>query len=94
MLKRIVIDVDESVTASFESEVSILTADNRLLKEPTTGARGAPAKPLSQPELLEKFRSLAPYAIGERDTDRLAEILLGLDRLDDARKLLPMLAPL
>ena len=33
-------------------------------------------------------------AIGERDTERLAEILLGLDRLDDARKLLPMLAPL
>ncbi len=94
MLKRIVIDVDESVTASFESDVSILTADNRLLKEPTTVARGAPANPLSQPELLEKFRSLAPYAIGERDTERLAEILLGLDRLDDARKLLPMLAPL
>lgn len=91
MLERIVIDIDESVTASFESDVSILTTDNRWLLEPTTVARGAPANPLSQQELLDKFRSLAPLAIGEHDTDRLTGMLLGLERLEDARDLLPLL---
>ena len=94
MISRVVIEIDEAVQASFESDVSIVTTDQRVLKEPTRIPLGAPTNPLNKNALLEKFTTLARYALPEQQVQRLASLLQTLDRLEDSRELLRLLEPL
>jgi hypothetical protein len=55
-------------------------------------ALGAPDNPMSAAALRAKFRTLASVALSNEQADALADHVLHLDELDDARTLLPLLA--
>jgi 2-methylcitrate dehydratase PrpD len=93
MINRVIIDIDDSVQASFSSDVSIVTTDNRILKEPTSVALGAPTNPLTQDALIEKFMALARYVLSDEQSLRLAVTLQSLDTLEDSADLLRLLEP-
>jgi hypothetical protein len=55
-------------------------------------ALGAPANPMSAAALRAKFHALAEVALPRAQADALADTVLHLDEVDDARALLPLLA--
>jgi 2-methylcitrate dehydratase PrpD len=93
MIDRVIIDIDDSVQASFSSDVSIVTTDHRILKESTSVALGAPTNPLTQDALIEKFMVLARYALSDEQSLRLAVTLQNLDTLEDSADMLRLLEP-
>ena len=70
-----------------------MTTDNRILKESTSVALGAPTNPLTQDALIEKFMALARYVLSDEQSLRLAVTLQSLDTLEDSADLLRLLEP-
>ena len=91
LIKRISIEVDESVTGSDRASVTLVTRDGERIEEPTKTALGAPENPLSDRDLLAKFDELARYSLDPAQARELAEMTLALDGMRDARSLLPVL---
>ncbi len=91
MLDKITIEIDETVKASWKSSITVETRDGRRIEEETTVQLGAPDNPLSIELLRAKFDELAGLVLPRKQVDALAETVLGLDRLPDAKALLPRL---
>ena len=89
--RQITIEIDETVTASWKSSIIVETRDGRRIEEETTVPLGAPDNPLSIELLRAKFDELAGLVLPRKQVDVLAETVLGLDRLPDAKALLPLL---
>ncbi|MDB5360774.1 MAG: MmgE/PrpD family protein [Rhodospirillales bacterium] len=91
MLARVTLEVDADLADLDEPEVTLVFADGATATLRATVALGAPANPISDQDLLGKYRTLAGMAMPAARADKLAERVLALDDLSDARALLPLL---
>ena len=86
------LQVDPSMPALDEPVVTITSEDGRVVSHTVPVALGAPGNPMSAAALREKFQALAAVALPRAQADALADQVLHLDEVDDARALLPLLA--
>jgi 2-methylcitrate dehydratase PrpD len=56
-------------------------------------AKGDPRNPMSEEEVLEKFRSNARSVISEKQSEELLAQMKGLEKLDNVRKIVDLLIP-
>lgn len=84
--------VDPAMAALDEPLVSITPRVGATVSHCVTIPLGAPDNPLSDSALRAKFSELAEVALSPQRADALADQVLHLDQLDDARALLPLLA--
>jgi 2-methylcitrate dehydratase PrpD len=91
VLQRIVLEVDPALGDLVEPTVTLAFADGTRAQRHVPVALGAPANPISDAGLEAKYRSLAGLVLPAGQVDALAKAVLGLDRLADARALLPLL---
>lgn len=84
--------VDPAMAALEEPTVTITARSGLVVSHQVPIALGAPTNPLSDAALLAKFKQLAGVALQPESIDALADAVLHLDELDDARLLLPLLA--
>jgi 2-methylcitrate dehydratase PrpD len=92
-MDRIELSTDEGMAPNDEPYLTIMTCDGRRLEERVLVALGAPANPVDDATLLGKFHELAGLALSATEARRLADAVLGLDRMAGARALPAMLAP-
>jgi 2-methylcitrate dehydratase PrpD len=75
LLGAIVLEQDDDFSRRFPAErwarVRIALADGRTLSSPPASARGNPENPLSDDELVDKYRALATPVLGEARTTRI-----------------------
>ena len=83
---------DAAMPALEEPTVTITSTGGETVSLQVPLALGAPANPLDDDALQRKFAELAGVALPADGVATLAESLLHLDRLADARALLPLLA--
>jgi 2-methylcitrate dehydratase PrpD len=72
--------------------VEITLADGRALSHHTRFPPGTPQNPLTTDQVNAKVRDLIGPVLGPDKTERLVAMVNGLDRLEDARALTPLLA--
>ena len=56
-------------------------------------AKGDPRNPMTENEVIEKFRSNAGLVISAKQTDELIAILQNIEAIDDVKKVVKLLAP-
>jgi 2-methylcitrate dehydratase PrpD len=83
---------DPAMPALEEPSVTITASDGSVVSHQVPVALGAPTHPLSDLQLRAKFNALAGVALPRERVDLLADHVLHLDELEDARVLLPLLA--
>jgi len=86
------LQVDPAMAALDEPVVTITSQDGLVVSHTVPVALGAPGNPMSAAALRAKFEVLAGVALPRGQVETLADRLLHLDELDDARTLLPLLA--
>ncbi|GGF28761.1 2-methylcitrate dehydratase [Aliidongia dinghuensis] len=90
--ERIELEVDPTQADLDEPVVTLAFADGTQAERHVPVALGAPANPISDADLIAKYRSLAGLVLPADRVEGLADAVLGLDWLADARALLPLLA--
>jgi 2-methylcitrate dehydratase PrpD len=85
------LQVDPSMAALDEPLVTITPEDGPAVSQHVPVALGAPGNPLSAAALRAKFGALAGVALSTEQANALADQVLHLDELEDARDLLPLL---
>lgn len=85
------LQVDPSMAALDEPVVTITSEDGLIVSHTVPVALGAPGHPMSAAALRAKFQALAAIALPPAQADALADQVLHLDELDDARALLLLL---
>ena len=83
-------DADDIVpTAVPPARVSLVLRDGRVLERSRELMKGSPEEPMTQAEVLAKFRSCLGWGMGAdaAATARLESAIQALDRLDDVRTL-------
>jgi 2-methylcitrate dehydratase PrpD len=83
---------DPAMAALEEPVVTITSEDGVAVSHHVAIALGAPANPMSAAALRSKFHALAEVSLARPQADALADLVLHLDEVDDARALLPLLA--
>ncbi|MEW2355774.1 MmgE/PrpD family protein [Spirillospora sp. NPDC029432] len=68
-------------------QVSIELDDGSVLAAEVRSARGTVASPMSESDVITKFRGLAGEPLGEERADRVAEMVMNLERLPDSNRL-------
>jgi len=86
------LQIDPAMAALDEPVVTITPERGPAVSHHVPIALGAPDNPMSAAALRSKFRTLAGVALPIEQADALADHVLHLDELDDARTLLPLLA--
>lgn len=84
--------VDPAMADLDEPEVTIVSEGREPVSHRVAVALGAPSNPLSDAQLLAKFTQLAQVAISPAQAQSLADTVMQLERLDDCRSLLALLA--
>jgi 2-methylcitrate dehydratase PrpD len=91
MLGRVQMVIDQSVESSARSSLTFHLRDGRALEEATAIPLGAPQNPLDDAGLIAKFDELAGLVLDADVCKRLSTALLGLNKIEDARELLPLM---
>ena len=81
------IDPDSPFPKSFSGEVIIETTDGRELRHRENINRGSNECPLTNEEIEAKFFGNAEMAVSRSRAEQVRDLVLGLDRLADAREL-------
>jgi len=71
--------------------VTITTNDGRSYRKQEDHAKGEPERPLSDEELLAKFRANAQDSIPERQQEELIQATLALEKFSNIRDYMPLL---
>ncbi|WP_321795909.1 MmgE/PrpD family protein [Caballeronia sp. J97] len=87
MMHRIVLEPDASLADLDEPEVTVTYADGTVRSLQATIPLGDPRRPLDDPQLLTKYRSLAADVIGNDAADLLAHAVLNVEACADANML-------
>ena len=67
------------------TEVTITTTDGRQFTLRVDYPRGDYRDPMSEEELLAKFESMVLEKVGKEKRDRMVELILNLEKIDDVR---------
>lgn len=73
-------DPDSPFPRSYSGELVVRTADGRTLRHREEVNRGAPDRPLTDAEIVEKFRANAALSLSAAATTRVEDAVLGLER--------------
>ncbi|HEY2836568.1 MAG TPA: MmgE/PrpD family protein [Rhizomicrobium sp.] len=84
-LDRIVVGIDPVMADEAEPAVTLVTKDAQRLKTIVEFPYGSPANPLSDDQLIAKFRDLAGAVLSGPQIDRIENAILGLDAAADVR---------
>lgn len=90
-MARVTLHPDPVMPALEEPTVTVSATDGTVVSQHMLVALGAPARPLGDMLLRAKFDALAGVALAREGAARLAEQVLHLDELEDAKTLLPLL---
>lgn len=73
-------------TAIEPARVKVTLNDGRVIEVRSDTIKGSPQEPMSEDELLAKFRDCLEFGLGARraDADRLADAVMNLDTAEDA----------
>lgn len=82
---------DAGLDAAGQPIVTVTDVAGRQHVRRVDDPRGSPTNPLTEAELTDKFRRHAARALPADAADALVALVLNLDRLPDARALLPAL---
>jgi 2-methylcitrate dehydratase PrpD len=73
--------------------IQLQTLDGRELDVRVDHGRGTPANPATRDELVAKFRRAAGTRLPEATVERLLELLLNLEQVQDTREITALLRP-
>ena len=90
MGRRIQVTVDSSV-AEDAAIVTLTLKDGRTYTKTVEHATGAPANPMTDAQLEDKFRGLAEDVLPRRRCNRILDLLWNLDKVDDIREVVALL---
>ena len=91
MMERITLEVDLTMSDLDEPIVTLTIADEMPRSRQVLTPLGDPRNPLSDSDLLSKYHALATMALDDSSANALADAVLDLDNLADARTLLAWL---
>ncbi|MDH3414162.1 MAG: MmgE/PrpD family protein [Gammaproteobacteria bacterium] len=98
LIKRIELYVDPQCDKGFPKQraavVEMHTRDGRVLRFRAPTRKGDPDSPLSDAELVDKYRELVAPVIGEASAEGLLDVLWRIDVIDDVSALLVSLSGL
>jgi 2-methylcitrate dehydratase PrpD len=72
--------------------VNVQFVDGASASETVEAPRGSEQKFATEADVVEKFRKLARYAVPDAQAERVVELTLGCDKLDDVGELISALA--
>ena len=83
---RVVDDPEIGATAIEPARVKVTLSDGRVVETRSDTIKGSPQEPMSEDDLLAKFRACVEFGVGApgADADRLAEAIMRIDAEDDA----------
>ncbi len=83
---RVLDDASIEPTAIEPTRVRVVLNDGRVVDVSSSTIRGSPQEPMSEDELLQKFRGCLEFGLGapRSAADRLAEVILHIDTAPDA----------
>jgi 2-methylcitrate dehydratase PrpD len=84
MYDRITLEADETLTHYHHSSLSIECADGSLIHDMNTTPKGSPDNPMTEQEVVAKFRSLAERVVGG---DRAEQVVSLVGQLSGERPL-------
>jgi 2-methylcitrate dehydratase PrpD len=87
MMERITLEVDPAMSDLDEPVVTLTIADEMPRSQQVLTPLGDPRNPLSDADLLSKYHALAAMALDDTSANALADAVLDLDNLADARTL-------
>ncbi|WP_245424166.1 MmgE/PrpD family protein [Methylovirgula sp. 4M-Z18] len=90
-LDRQTVRIDPAMSDEDEPVVSLLTEDGQHLTAGVEFPLGSPANPLSEQQIVDKYRDLAGIALQAEKIERLRDAVLTLECIEDTRTLLTML---
>jgi aconitate decarboxylase len=67
--------------------------DGKSYSEKVLHAKGSDKHPMTEDEILQKFRLLSSRVLSRSRVEKLEDTLLNLEKLDDARKIAKLLVP-
>jgi 2-methylcitrate dehydratase PrpD len=73
-------------------DLEVQLSDGKSYREKVLHAKGSDHNPMTQDEVLRKFRLLASRVLSKSRIAKLEETLLNLEKLDDARQIAKLLA--
>jgi 2-methylcitrate dehydratase PrpD len=91
-MARVTLHTDPTMTDDDEPLVKIHAEGVATVSQQVPVPLGAPDNPLPEPALTDKFHALASIAMTRVRADALARFILGLDSIDDAGAILPLLS--
>ncbi len=81
-------DPEVDFPAHFSGEVSVHLADGHVVHSKVADSHGTPQDPMTDAEVVEKFRSTAGRQISADQADRFADVVVGMDQLGRISELL------
>lgn len=91
VLQKIHLVIDTEQTADSEPVIEMVSIDGRAERCQVTVALGAPANPLSDKALFDKFTSLANTALSTEKTEKLLNCCLSIEQQNDCQTLVDLL---
>jgi 2-methylcitrate dehydratase PrpD len=93
-LQRVHVIIDESIPEpGAYCPVTVELKNGTRFTHTATLAKGDPRNPMSEEEVLEKFRSNAKSVISDKQTEELLATMKNIEKLDNVRKLVELLIP-
>ena len=86
-------DPDSPFPKAYSGELVVTLDDGRELRHREHINRGAADRPLSNADIVDKYRSNAAMAVHETAASRIADAVLGLDQAPRAADALSVLSP-
>jgi 2-methylcitrate dehydratase PrpD len=71
----------------YSGEVVATLSDGRVLRQREEINRGSPERPLSEADITEKFMANARTAVSKARAERVKDVILSLERIDDVARL-------
>jgi aconitate decarboxylase len=90
MRERVELVADAGLTRG-RSRVEVTTTGGKTLSATADAAKGSPVNPAGPADLRVKFEHAVAGRLAEADASELLDLLLGVDQLDDLRRLLELL---
>jgi 2-methylcitrate dehydratase PrpD len=93
-LRKVNVIIDESIPEPGPyCPVTVELKNGKRLTHTATIAKGDPRNPMSEEEVLDKFRSNAHGVISDRQCAELIATIKNLDKVDNVRKVVDLLIP-